>query len=142
MAKIVKMKWSVEELLAALKKHQSRLPKLRRQEAKLQKLLSKVREEIALLGGESAPAAKVGRKAKVGRPVGTRKRAKNTVKLADAIVAVLKKDTTLSVPEISAAVKANGYTSTSKTFQTIIYQTLARDKRVKRAGRGKYQLKG
>ena len=93
--------------------------------------------------------AKRGRKAgrpaaakRSAKPKAGRRRAKNTVKLADAIVGVLSKDSTLSVPQIAAAVKAAGYTSKSKTFETIIYQTVARDKRIKRAGRGQYQLKG
>ena len=148
MARRATVKMSVEELLAQLKKHQSRLPKLQRQERKLQKKLAAVQEEIAILGGAvaSVPVAKRGRKAKAvkvkvaGRkPV---KRAKNKVKLAEAIFAVLSKEKTMSVPEIAAAVKANGYTSKSKTFETIIYQTLGRDKRVKRPSRGQYQLKG
>ncbi len=145
MARTAKVKMSVEELLAALKQHQSRLPKLQRQESQILKQLAKVQEEISLLGGGVASAAKpvrAGRKAKLSRPVASRKRAKNAVKLADAIVAVLNKDTALSVPQIADAVRANGYTSKSKTFQTIIYQTLARDKRVKRASRGQYVLKG
>lgn len=145
MARIAKVKMSVEELLAALKKHQSRLPKLQRQESKILKQLAKVQEEISLLGGAGVAAAKkvrAGRKAKLGRPVASRKRAKNVLKLADAIVGILSKDTALSVPQIADAVRANGYTSKSKTFQTIIYQTLARDKRVKRVSRGQYQLKG
>lgn len=145
MARVAKVKMSVEELLSALKKHQARLPKLQRQESKLLKQLARVQEEISLLGGGIAPikkAVRAGRKVNLGRPVASRKRAKNALKLADAIVAVLNQDTALSVPQIAKAVQANGYTSKSKTFQTIIYQTLARDKRVKRVSRGQYQLKG
>lgn len=149
MARRATVKMSVEELLAQLKKHQSRLPKLQRKERKLQKQLAAVQAEIAVLGGAvaSLPVAKRGRKAKVvkaAKAAGRKpvKRAKNKVKLAEAILAVLSKDKSLSVPEIATAVKANGYTSKSKTFETIIYQTLGRDKRVKRASRGQYQLKG
>ena len=137
------IKLSVEDLLAQLKKHQSRLPRLQRKEQKLLKQLAAVQDEIAQLGGlaKSRKTAKVARPAKAAKARGVR-RAKNTVKLADAIVGVLAKDSTLSVPQIAAAVKAAGYVSKSKTFETIIYQTVARDKRVKRAGRGQYQLKG
>ena len=144
MARRANIKMSIEELLAQLKKHQARLPKLQRQERKLLKQLAKVQADIAALGGAVGSISKSsGVKARATRKAGRRpaKRAKNKIKLADAIVAVLKKDTSLSVPEISKAVQDNGYKSTSKTFQTIIYQTLARDKRVKRSGRGQYQLK-
>ena len=44
-------------------------------------------------------------------------------------------------PQIADAASKAGYKSVSKTFHTIIYQTLARDKRFKRAGRGQYVLK-
>ena len=139
------IKLSVEDLLAQLKKHQSRLPRLQRKEQKILKQLAAVQDEIAQLGGlaKSRKSAKVGRPAKVAKAAKTRgvRRAKNSVKLADAIVGVLAKDSTLSVPQIASAVKAAGYVSKSKTFETIIYQTVARDKRVKRAGRGQYQLK-
>ena len=145
MARKASVKMSVEDLLAALKKHQARLPKLRRQETRLLKQLARVQQEIALLGGAAGKAkaavkaaGKAARKAKAA----PRKRAKNALKLADAIVAVLSKDSSRGVPQIAEAVRANGYVSKSKTFDTIIYQTLARDKRVKRVGRGQYQLKG
>jgi len=137
------VKMSVVDLLALLKKHQSRLPRLQRKERKLQRLLDGVQSEIALLGGavQSMPVAKRGRKAKSVKTT-TRKRAKNKTTLADAIAAVLNKDSSMSVRQISAAVRANGYKSKSKTFDTIIYQTIGRDKRVKRSSRGQYQLKG
>ena len=143
MARRATVKISLEDLLAQLKKHQARLPKLQRKEKSLLKQLAAVQAEISTLASAigGVTVAKRGRPAKVAgrRP---RKRAKNKVKLADAIVSVLSKDKSLSVAEIAAAVKAGGYTSTSKTFPTIIFQTLGRDKRVKRASRGLYQLKG
>jgi cell division septum initiation protein DivIVA len=145
MAKRSLTKVSLQDLLAQLKKHQARLPKLQRKEKKLLKQLTAVQAEIAELGGAATtlPKSAKGSVKQRGRPAGkTSKRAKNKVKLADAIVAVLSKDKSVSVKEIISAVKAGGYVSTSKTFGTIVYQTLGRDKRVKRAGRGKYQLKG
>ena len=145
MAKRSLTKVSLQDLLAQLKKHQARLPKLQRNEKKLLKQLEAVQAEIAELGGAITTlpkTTKVSAKQR-GRPAGKGgKRAKNKVKLADAIAAVLSKEKSISVKEIISAVKAGGYVSTSKTFGTIVYQTLGRDKRVKRAGRGKYQLKG
>ena len=147
MPRTAKLKISLEDLLAQLKKHQARLPKLQRLEKKLLKQLAVVQSEIAALGGAVVSSSKAVRGRKPGRPAKSAsrrggKRAKNSVTLADAIVAVLSKDKSLSVGQIAAAVKANGYVSTSKTFETIIYQTIGRDKRVKRASRGQYQLKG
>lgn len=148
MAKRSLTKISLQDLLAQLKKHQARLPKLQRKEKKLLKQLDSVRAEIDALGGAASALPKADKSSlKLGRrqaaKAGRRgKRAKNKVKLADAIVAVLSKDKSISVKEIISAVKAGGYVSTSKTFGTIVYQTLGNDKRVKRAGRGKYQLKG
>ncbi len=146
------------ELVAELKKRQSRLPVLQQKAAGLRMKLDKVNAEIASLGGDvpaakgkpgrkpgSKNAAKPGRKP--GRPVGSKnvkpgKRAKNSMKLSDAIVAVLPKEGSMSVKEIAQAVRAAGYSSTSKTFDTIIYQTVGKDKRVKRASRGQYTLAG
>lgn len=147
MAKRSIVKMSLEDLLAQLKKHQARLPKLQRKEKSLLKKLAAVQAEIAALGHAVGGLTVIKRGRKPGRPAKAagrrpRKRAKNKVKLADAIAAVLSKDKSMSVAQIASAVKAGGYTSTSKTFETIIFQTLARDKRVKRAARGLYQLKG
>lgn len=147
MARRATVKISLEDLLAQLKKHQARLPKLQRKEKSLLKQLAAVQAEISALGSAIGGVTVAKRGRKPGRPAKAagrrpRKRAKNKVKLADAIVAVLSKDKSMSVAEIAAAVKAGGYTSTSKTFPTIIFQTLGRDKRVKRAARGQYQLKG
>ena len=145
MAQRKNVKMSIEDLLSELKKYQARLPKLQRKERKLQKQLAAVQAEIESLGGVvgSLAGKKPGRIAKGAKAKGRRpvKRAKNKVKLADAIVAVLSSDKSLSVPQIAEAVKSQGYTSKSKTFQTIIYQTLGRDKRVKRVARGQYRLK-
>lgn len=126
---------SVSDLIAELNRRQRKLPTLKKLEARLERKLGQVRAEIgALVPG---PAAKA--KAAVRRVA---RRARNKIKLADAIVKVLVKDIPKSVPQIAEAVQKIGYRSVSKTFHTIIYQTLARDKRVKKAARGKYVLRG
>ncbi len=100
-------------------------------EQKRQALLKQLKAIDAQLGHRVAvPAA-----AKPGRAA---KRAKNTVTLPEAMLKVMTKDKGLSVPEIAKAVTRVGYRSVSKTFHTIIYQTLARDKRFKRLARGRY----
>jgi hypothetical protein len=41
--------------------------------------------------------------------------------------------------EASKLVKANGYKTTSRTFNISVSQALAKDKRFKRVGRGQYE---
>jgi hypothetical protein len=83
-----------------------------------------------------APAAKPARAARAaGGSAG-----KET--LADVMAKVMSKTKKMRADEIIAAVNRAGYKSTSKTFRTIVYQTLGRDKRFRRAGRGLYLLRG
>lgn len=136
MPKAPMSKMTIADLVAELSRRRRRLPKLRRMEAALERKLANVRAEIgALTPGKVVKAAKA-----VART--TRKRARNTIKLADAIAKVLAKDVPKSVPQIAEAVQKIGYRSVSKTFHTIIYQTLAKDKRVRKAARGRYVLRG
>lgn len=72
--------------------------------------------------------------------LGGRKRPKNDLKLSDALARVLKTKT-LSVTEVSEAVQAAGYKTTSPNFRTIVNQTLLKDPRFKRVSRGKYTAK-
>jgi hypothetical protein len=131
---------SVAELLAELSRRQRKLPGLKKMAARLQKRLARVQAEIAAFGGTVKPAAP-SRAAKAGgkKP---RRRPRNKITLADAIVKTLVKDKPKSVPQIAADVQKAGYRSSSKTFNTIIYQTVAKDGRVKKVGRGQYVLKG
>lgn len=131
---------SVAELLAELSRRQRKLPGLKRMAARLEKRLARVRAEIAALGGSGKPAAAShAAKASGKKP---RRRPRNKITLADAIVKALVKDKPKSVPQIAADVQKAGYRSSSKTFTTIIYQTVAKDGRVKKVGRGQYVLKG
>lgn len=135
MPKISKITLTTDALLAEIRRRRNRLPKLRRLAARLESKLAAVRADIASLGGDAKVA--------VARPKATgRKRPKNKITLAAAIVKVLSKDAPKSVPEIARAVRKAGYRSVSRTFHTIIYQTLAKEKQVKKAARGRYVLKG
>lgn len=142
-----KIALSITELLAELNRRQKKLPKLRKLAARLEKKLAAVVSEIESLGG-ALPAKTVRKSA--GKPAAAkkaskapRKRPRNKSSLGEAVVSVLSKDEPKSVSAIIAAVKKAGYKTTSKNFATIVYQTLARDKkRVGKAGRGLYVLKG
>ena len=61
--------------------------------------------------------------------------------LPAAMAAVMSKETAMGVKEIAAAVTAAGYTSKSKTFDTIIYQALKKnEKQFVKSSRGRYVL--
>ena len=70
-----------------------------------------------------------------------RKRPRNEQNLADALADLLAKQT-LSVTEASEQVQTAGYRTTSPNFRTIVNQTLLKDPRFKRVGRGRYTSKG
>lgn len=84
--------------------------------------------EIAQYGGQ------------VPRGGGVRKRAQNKLNLAEALAKVLK-SVTMSVTEVAEAVQEAGYKTTSPNFRTIVNQTLIKDPRFKRVGRGQYTAK-
>jgi hypothetical protein len=69
-----------------------------------------------------------------------RTRPVNDANLADSLVAVLK-NTVMNVTGVAMQVQKAGYRTTSPNFRTIVNQTLIKDSRFKRVGRGKYTVK-
>lgn len=143
-----KISLSIDELLAELTRRQSKLPRLQKKAAKLQKQLAAVTAEIEALGGAVVARAKPGRKPgpqpKAGKPAAKKaaKRPRNKMNLSVALLNVLSKSEPMSVKAIIEAIKKAGYKTSSKNFATIVYQTLAREKkRVEKVGRGIYKLK-
>ncbi len=112
---------STAELQAELRRRERGLSSLIKKRERAAARLEEIDREIASLGG-----------AAMGR-----KRAKNDQPLADALVDSLT-GTTLSVTEVAQAVQHAGYRTTSPNFRTIVNQTLIKDKRFKRVGRGQY----
>lgn len=107
---------------------------LRRREGSVKKLISrrdKLREQLASLEAEIA--------AEGGVVVGGGKRHRNEMPLADALAGVLK-GKVMGVTEVARAVQEAGYRTTSTTFRTIVNQTLLRDRRFKKVGRGQYTV--
>lgn len=138
---------STAQLVAEIaRRQQKQLPRLRKQAAKLVKQLAAINAQIAELGGtvSAKPQAKPATKSKgKTKAAAGGKRPRNKISLAEAILAVLSKDKPMNAKQIIAAVKNNGYKTTSGNFETIVYQTLAREKkRVAKASRGHYVLKG
>ncbi len=145
----------VAELKKELARREKNQGKLRKQRARLVRQLEAIDREL----GEAPVARKVrtakpGRKAKPAktdkkvkaRPAKApkakkpRKRAQNAMTLPEAMRSVMSKDLPMGVKDISTAVTAAGYKSNSKTFDTIIYQALKKDKRFVKASRGRYVL--
>ena len=71
-----------------------------------------------------------------------RRRAKNDMSLGDALAQSMEVRAIVSPAEASQLVKANGYKTTSKNFNMMVSNTLAKDKRFKRVARGQYERIG
>ncbi|MBX7134394.1 MAG: hypothetical protein K1X67_17110 [Fimbriimonadaceae bacterium] len=67
-------------------------------------------------------------------------RVRNTGSLADAVAGVLGKRP-MTIAAVMETVNKSGYVSSSPNFRTMVTQTLIKDHRVKRAGRGLYVAK-
>lgn len=116
------------ELHSELRRRTRNVPKL---VAKRQQLLAQVAEidaVITALGGAVPGGGS------------TRKRPKNDSNLVEALQALLKTKT-MSVTEAAEAVQQAGYKTTSKTFRTIVNQTLINSGKFKRVSRGQYTAK-
>ena len=136
---------STTALAAELARRERRLPMLKRQQADLLRKLDEVEAQIDAIGGFGG-GAKAGRKSSgrpAGRPVGSgvgRKRPRNAMNLEDALAKTLK-GKTMSVTEVTSAVKAGGYKTTAANFRTIVNATLLKSKKIKKVSRGQYTAK-
>ena len=118
---------SMAELRSEIRRRERQLTSLHRKRDKLVAQLQEVDAQISDLGGTATGDS----------PVSGRKRYRNDSNLADALASLLSNQT-LSVTEASIEVQKAGYKTTSPNFRTIVNQTLLRDKRFKRVGRGQY----
>ncbi len=117
---------SIEELKSEIRKRERQLGGLLKKRDKLVEQLEAVNAEILEMGGAAGVLPDAGRK-----------RHRNDANLADALAQLLAKKT-MSVTEAAEKVQESGYKTTSPNFRTIVNQTLLRDKRFKRIGRGQY----
>ena len=122
---------TLDQMMHEIKRRQRVLVRLNRKRDRLVGALKAIDAEILKSGG--TPGAVPG--------LGSRQRARNELTLPEAMLKVMSKDKPINVAEIAAAVEKVGYISTSKTFRTIIYQTLGKDKRFKKVARGRYVIK-
>ncbi len=117
-------------LQAELARRQRQASSLLRKRDRLREQLSQIEAEIAEMGATAVVGVEPGRK-----------RARNSESLVDAMHRVLA-GTELTVTELSEAVQAAGYVTTSPNFRTIVNQTLIKyPKLFKRVSRGVYTAK-
>lgn len=119
---------STAELQAEISRRQSGVSKLMRKRDRLREQLAEVEAEIA----EADPGTSI--------PTGG-KRHRNESSLVEALAGVLD-GVELTVTEMSEAVRAAGYMTTSPNFRTIVNQTLIKNPKLfKRVSRGVYTAK-
>lgn len=138
---------STAAIQAELRRRARGVTKLARKRDSLLARAAELDAEIASLGGEAGggPAAprgggRRGARGRIGRRAGApagRKRAKNDANLEVSLAKVLK-GKTMGVTEVSRAVQAAGYKTTSPNFRTIVNQALIRSDLIKKVARGKY----
>lgn len=124
---------SVSDMVAEIRRRSRLIARLNRRRTALLAKLAEVEGHIKSRGGE-LKSVNLSRQM-VGR------RPRNAASLVDTMVQAMSKDKPMSVAQIASAVNAKGYRSVSSTFNTIIFQALARDKRFKKVERGLYSLR-
>ncbi len=135
---------SLVEIHGEIQRRRRDLETLVQRRTKLIEQVKTIDGEISRRGLELGGMANVGMSAAMrGAPTAGigRKRPRNDLNLADSLVDVLSKQT-LSVTNVAEEVQAQGYHTTSPNFRTIVNQTLIKDPRIKRVGRGLYTSKG
>lgn len=128
-------KITTAELTAEIARREKNRSKL---EARRKTLLAELAEIDAELG--EAPRRR-GRKPgpKAGSGGGGRRRAKNDISLGDALAQAMEVRAVVSPSEAAEYVKKNGYKTTSKNFNMMVSNALAKDPRFKRLSRGQYE---
>ncbi len=111
---------------------------LRKRERLLAQLAS-VEAKLARAGIDPAEAGTSTLRAGGGGG-GVRKRPRNAMNLVDALKKLLD-GKTMSVTEAAEAVQRAGYKSSSKTFRTIVNQTLLKTNNFRKVARGQYTTK-
>ena len=126
---------SIADLRQEIERRQKLLPKLIAQRDALNR-------EITELRGIATPEARKAAKP-VAAPKKTRRRhrAKNKVGLADALAGFLKGKAKVTIGVAMEGVLAAGYKSNARDFRSVVNNTLLKDKRFKKVGRGEFTLK-
>ncbi len=126
---------AISVLQQEIQRRQKMLPKLVAERDALNR-------EIAELQGLAEPDGRKTAKPQVATKRGRRRRAKNKISLADALLQFLKGKAKVTVGEAMEGVLSAGYKTKSKAFRNGVNKTLLEDKRFKSVGRGEFALKG
>jgi len=117
------------ELNRELKRRAGGYKALLKKREKLLKELERIETELGTTGS-------VARRSEL-RP--GRSRAHNDMSLGDALAQSMELRAVVSPAEASQLVQANGYRTTSRNFNMMVSNTLAKDSRFKRIARGQYE---
>ncbi len=148
---------SVAELQQELQRRQRDLTPLRRERDRLAAKVDELDKQIKALDGnpsqaprrsavrssrQSGAKRKQSASRRTSRPSAGKHspgRPRKQISLGEAMASVMRKDRAMSVRQIADAVqRRTNYKSNSKRFTTVVGQTLGKDKRFKRSGRGLY----
>ena len=130
---------SMAELQLELKRRQRRATQLQRKRSQLLEQLDAVDQELKAIGHHDPSGSGPRTARRSSGKVVTRRAARggNTKTLLTHLEEVMAGQV-LSVSEAADAVIANGYTTTSKTFRTIVNQTLLANESFVKVERGRY----
>ncbi len=117
---------SVNELQTLIGHRKLKIKQLRKEQRTLTARLARIGRELAVLGGTAGASL---------RP----RNEKNLVDVMAGVMEGAKKP--MTVGEITDAVLATGYRSSSMNFKGIVNQTLIKDRRFTSPARGMYQLR-
>jgi len=123
---------STTHLQAEIQRREHSLEALQRKRERLADELAEVESELGQLGAAPQPQAGA-------EESGGRERARNQIALGDALALAMEVRAVVTPAEAADLVKANGYQSTSKNFNMIVSNALAKDPRFRRIARGQYE---
>jgi hypothetical protein len=121
---------STEELNRELERREVNAIKLTKKRDMLLRELDSIEQQLA---GSGVGGGVNTRRSSMGR------RPKNVMTLGDALAQSMDVRAHVSPAEASQLVIANGYKTTSKHFNMMVSNTLAKDPRFKRVSRGQYE---
>jgi hypothetical protein len=133
---------STAELQKELERRQKNAHKLLARREKLLAELAEVEKELSFFGVIEGGANAKGSSSRSADAGTGRRRAKNAMTLPDAICSAMEIRAVVSPKEASELVRANGFKTTSKNFNMMVSNALAKDERFKRVGRGQYERIG
>ena len=130
-------KISTTDLHAELQRRDSAAQTLLKQRDKILAELAEIERAL----GDTGTVRSRGRRESVASDGSAepRRRARNEISLGDALAQAMEVRAIITPAEAAQLVIANGYKTTSKTFNMMVSNTLAKDSRFQRVARGQYE---